>query len=118
MKESLEVKFRARLGPDEHAEMSIRTLKRIVAWTEEEINDEADQQHAEIICKMDGNNEGTKSVASPGDDEFNRVIQDDLIQLHKETQRLYRAMSARANYRKQDRTDTLFSAKEVSKGMA
>lgn len=47
--ERFEVKFRARLGPGERDDKTVRILNRIVTWTEEGIEYEADQRHAEII---------------------------------------------------------------------
>ena len=51
IKEGLEVKFRARLGPEDKADKSIRLLNRVISWTPEGIRYEADQRHAELVIK-------------------------------------------------------------------
>ena len=48
---NIEVKFRGRIGPGNEDNESMRILNRVVEWTEEGINYEADQRHAKIIIK-------------------------------------------------------------------
>ena len=51
IKRRFEVKFRGRLGPEDKDEKAIRILNRVVTWTTEGIEYEADQRHAEIIIE-------------------------------------------------------------------
>ena len=46
-----EVKFRGRLGPEGTDDKAIRILNRVVTWTCDGIEYEADQRHAEIILQ-------------------------------------------------------------------
>jgi hypothetical protein len=64
--EEMDVKFRARLGPDEKDDKAVRILNRVVEWTQEGLIYEADQRHAELIVKDVGLKEGSKSVNTPG----------------------------------------------------
>ena len=50
IRKRFEVKIRGRIGPDNGDEKSTRILNRIVEWTEEGINYEADQRHGEFGC--------------------------------------------------------------------
>ena len=63
--EKYEVKFRGRIGPGNNDDKSIRILNRVVTWTEEGIEYEADQRHAEIIVKSLGMQSDSKGVATP-----------------------------------------------------
>lgn len=67
--EEYEVKFRGRLGPKNKHEKEIRLLSRVITWTEEGIEWEADQRHAEIIVRDLGLNSGSKGVSTPGTQE-------------------------------------------------
>merc|ERR1712074_124440 len=58
-----EVKFRGRLGPTEKDDRAIRILNRVVTWTSEGIEYEADQRHAEIIVEHLGLSRSSKSVS-------------------------------------------------------
>ena len=64
--EKYEVKFRGRIGLGSGDDKSIRILNRVVTWTEEGIEYEADQRHAEIIIKGLGMQAESKGVATPG----------------------------------------------------
>ena len=51
IREQFEVKFRARLGPEDKDDKSVRLLNRVTEWTVEGIRYEADQRHGELIVK-------------------------------------------------------------------
>ena len=63
--ERFEVKFRGRLGPEPSDDKAIRILNRVVSWTNDGIEYEADQRHAEIIVQHLGLNKSSKSVGTP-----------------------------------------------------
>jgi len=113
-----EVKFRGRLGPGAGDDKSIRILNRVVTWTADGIQYEADQRHAEILINEMGFETSTKSVVAPGvkmsSDELSKC--EATIPEHMITK--YRACAARAMYLAQDRSDIGFAVKEVSRGMA
>jgi hypothetical protein len=119
-----EIKVRGILGPDAGDMHEIRILNRIVRWTDEGLEYEADQRHAEIIVKEMGletstgvNTPGTRSTADarahcgPGK-------QADSKELSAEMSTKYRQLGARANYLATDRGDISFAAKEICRDMS
>ena len=91
----------------------MRILNRIVEWTEEGINYEADQRHAELIIEGMGLNESSNTVVTPG---IKR--EEDDRKLDKERATTFRALVARANYLARDRTDVQFAVKELCRNMS
>jgi hypothetical protein len=61
-----EVKFKGRLGPGRNDNKFVRVLNRIITWTGEGIQYEADQRHSEIIIRQLGLQEASNSVVTPG----------------------------------------------------
>ncbi len=113
--ERFEVKFRGRIGPATTDEKSIRILNRILTWTEDGIEYEADQRHAEIVAKACEGNK--RNISTPGEKEEESDIMDENMMTPNEASE-YRARCARANYLSQDRSDVQFATKEMSKRMA
>ena len=114
--EKFEVKFRGRIGPGKDDAKDIRILNRMVTWTSQGIEYEADQRHAELIiagCGLVGN---SKPIGTPGtklpeeEDDEEEVSDEDQVQ--------YRALVARANYLALDRTDIQFAVKELCRSMS
>jgi hypothetical protein len=97
---------------------SVRILNRIVTYTENGIEYEADQRHAEIIGKQMGLVTGSKGVATPGIKTKFTEGADELRELPPPEASKYRGLVARANYLGQDRSDIKFSVKELSRRMA
>ena len=60
-----EMKHQGRMGNRDGDIKSVRLLKRIITYTEEGIEYEADQRHAEIIVKQMGLEGEAKSVITP-----------------------------------------------------
>ena len=71
---------------------------------------EADQRHAEIIVNQLGLENSVKTLTTPGRREG---TEGDEMELTGEEVTKYRAMTARANYLAQDRSDIQFSVKEL-----
>ena len=113
--ERFEVKFRGKIGPAQNDEKSIRILNRILTWTEDGIEYEADQRHAEIVAKACEGNK--RRITTPGEKEEESDINDESLMAPNEASQ-YRARCARANYLSQDRSDIQFATKEMSKRMA
>merc|ERR1711911_93626 len=106
--------FRGRLGPGEADDKSIRILNRVVQWTRDGIEYEADQRHSEIIVPELGLNGTSKSVSTPS--VKSSTQSEDALASHEAT--LYRALVARANYLAQDRSDIGFVVKELCRHMS
>ena len=123
MAKHFEIKIRGILGPDRQDAKELRILNRIVRWTHEGIEYEADQRHAEIIVKEMGL-ETASSVNSPGikDTSAGKVIcgstQHSERELSPEFATKYRQLGARANYLATDRIDISFAAKEICRDMS
>ena len=94
-----------------------RILNRIVRWTPEGWEYEADQRHAELIIQAMGMEKG-KAVATPGEEEPSWKLEDNDKELGPKETTLYRMVAARANYLSSDRTDIQYSVKECCRGMA
>ena len=103
----------------------IRVLNRILTWTEEGIQYEPDQRHAELVIRDLGLT-GCKAVTTPGcRDDANRAS--DIGDIESDEQApllpsreasMYRAVAARLNYLAQDRADLQYACKEASRRMA
>ncbi len=116
--ETFEVKFRARLGPSKGDDKSVRILNRVVEWTTNGINYEADQRHAELIVKALGFQGESRSSVVPGEKRESEVNEEDDEELNQEEAREFRRVAARGVYINQDRSDIAFSVKEISRGMS
>ena len=103
-------------GPGDHKEATV--LNRVVRWTTNGLEYEADPRQYEKLLrdlKLDGEN--IKSVSSPGvKPTYDQVEADTPLTHDKWTP--YRAVVARANYLAADRPELQFSAKEVCRWMA
>ena len=109
------VKFRGRIGPQETDLKAIRILNRVLEWTKEGLVYEADQRHAEIIKDQMGMKNESKGVSTPGVKGLTDYGCQEL-DAHRSTK--FRAISARANYLSQDRSEIQFSVKELCRAMS
>ena len=115
-----EIKFRGRMGPDPTDMKSIRILNRIVTWTSEGIEYEADQRHAEIIVQQMGLTPTCRTHETPSTKVDKLDIRNDtgIEELQGLDATQYRALVARGNFLAQDRSDIRFAVKELSRRMA
>ena len=111
------------LGPDQGQNKEVRVLNRILRWTSEGIEYEADPRHAEIILQQ-LNIEACKPVVTPGTREEGRAKDGDvdnmMVDRPLEDSRCtaYRGIVARANYLSPDRPDIAYAVKELARGMS
>ena len=131
------------LGPRESHVQQVRVLNRVLTWTPEGIQYEADQRHAEILIKaMDvskgtvtpGTKEDMAKAGSPnatalkgnGEDVELLKVEDFEDDGDKEASTAlgaadastFRALAARANYLAQDRPEIQYAVKEIARRMA
>jgi hypothetical protein len=92
-------------------------LNRLVEWRPDGIHYEADQRHAEIIVKTLSLDNNAKGSAVPGTSDEVDLHETSPLLPPQQTS-LYRALTARAMYLAQDRTDIVFAAKELSRQMS
>ena len=116
MEQNFMCKIEGRLGPHQTDLKQARVLNRIITWTTNGIEYEADPRHAEILMR-DLEIFAKDSVVTPGvkrraeDIESNQPLPDE-----QHTQ--YRCLAARANYLSLDRPDICFAAKECCRRMS
>ena len=111
-----ELKQGARLGasPDDNKET--RVLNRMVRWTDDGIEYEADPRQGEKLLQELGL-ENCKPMATPGVKQTIEQINSDK-ELPEDKISHFRALAARSNYLAADRPDCKFAAKEVCRFMA
>jgi thiol-disulfide isomerase/thioredoxin len=113
------LKVRGILGPPgmEGCTQSITNLNRIITWTSEGIEWEADPRHADLIVKSVGVT-GCK-VSTPGVKEKVEVLEDENeeLDLSPEEAKIYRSTAMRAAYLSQDRPDIQVPCRELAKGL-
>ena len=105
-----------RIGSGVGREPEGKILNRIVRWTKEGYEVEADPRHAELVIQQ-LNLEGTRSLSSPGVDGADEDGEDD-VALVGENATKYRGIAARINYLSFDRPDVQFATKEVCRDMS
>ena len=91
-------------------------LNRIVRWTQEGVEYEADPRQSEQLIRDLGMT-GSRSVGTPGVKATSEQIAADK-DLSPERQRPYRGVAARSNYLSADRPDMQHAAKEVCRCMS
>jgi len=116
MAKRYELTIGPRLGPGLHDAKECSILNRIVRWTEDAVEYEADPRQAEKLIRECGL-EGANSVATPGIKETSAQIASD-TPLDDKIHTAFRASAARANYLAADRVDCQYSAKEVCRWMS
>ena len=93
----------------------MKILNRIIRYTENGIELEADLRHAEIIVSQLGLTE-SKELSCPSAEEVKR--EDDEIELNAEYTTQYKSIVARANYLANDRPDIQYAVKKLATNMA
>ena len=113
-----ELKEAARIGPADEDDKEATVLNRVVRWTPQGLEMEADPRQGEKLLRdlrLDG--DGVKAAASPGVRATREQLDGDApLDASKRTP--YRAVVARANYLASDRPELQFPAKEVCRWMS
>jgi len=111
-----ELRKGARIGPGPQDDKEATVLNRVVRWTDDGVEYEADPRQAEkLIEGLDL--KGANPAATPGLKITAQQIQDDKP-LAEELNTKFRGLAARANYLSADRPDCQFAAKETCRWMA
>ena len=111
-----ECRIGPRLGPGDDDAKEATVLNRVVRWTAEGLELEADPRQGEKLvreCGLDGAN----SVATPGVRPASDLVRGDTA-LAREKHTAFRGAAARANYLALDRPDLQFAAKEICRWMS
>jgi len=113
-----ESKVKGRIGPASGDEKSMRVLNRLVHWTSEGIEYEADQRHAELIIQELNLKADSKGANTPGEQSKGKDGNEQYDEELEGAERTwYRGIVARGNYLAQDRCDIQYAEKELSRGM-
>ena len=112
-----ELKKGGRLGPGASDCKELTVLNRVIRWTDEGIEYEADPRQAEKLLEGLSLDDACKARATPGQKPIVDNLKNDKA-LSVEDHTMFRALAARANYLAQDRIDLQFSAKEVCRFMS
>ena len=118
MKERYELKVGGRLGPGPTDDKEATVLNRVIRWTPQGLEYEADPRQVErLLEELELEGEGVKSVVTPGVKTLAHQVQSEVVLPEREHTR-FRALAARANYLAADRPDVIFAAKEVCRLMS
>ena len=116
LEERYELTEAARLGPAPSDQKEARVLNRVVRWTADGIEYEADPRQAERLVR-DLKLEGAKVLGTPGVKATSAQVAED-SELPQDKLGPFRAVAARANYLASDRPETQYAAKEACRWMA
>ena len=116
MESRYELKELARLGPGDSDDKEVKILNRIVRWTTNGVEYEADPRQIEKIV-ADLGLEGAKTVGTAGVKTDKAMLEKD-GPLGEDKWTLYRSIAARCNYVAADRPDIQFASKELCRWMA
>ena len=106
----------ARLGPGKDDDHEGLVLNRVVRWTSQGLEYEADPRQAEKLIR-DTQLQGANSVTTPGVKPLSHQLQAEKPLSMGEFTR-FRGQAARGNDLGPDRPDVIFSAKEICRGMS
>ena len=94
-----------------------RVLNRVVRWTPEGWETEPDQRDVDLIIK-DLGLQDARPVSTPGEPESKDDEAANSQLLSSSDASKFRGLAARANYLASDRTDLMYSVKEICRHMA
>ena len=118
MKTNYELTVGGRLGPGHGDDKEATVLNRVIRWTPQGLEYEADPRQVEkLLQELELDGEGVKGVVTPGLRALAHQMRDE-VQLPEREHTKFRALAARANYLAADRPDVIFAAKEVCRLMA
>ena len=116
MQDHYELTIQPGIGPGANDAKEGLVLNRVIRYTTEGIEYEADPRQAEKLIRECGL-EGSNTAATPGVRSSFAETEDDKP-LTEKLHTAFRASAARANYLAADRIDVQFAAKEVCRWMA
>ena len=112
-----DIKVRAILGEDPEDDKEVTILGRIVRWTSNGSEFEADPKHRSLIMETFGFKEGSKGLVNNGEKDTREEVGDN-EEMDKGEATEFRGVVARMNFLSQDCPDLQFPVKECSKQMA
>ena len=116
MSKKYELTENYRIGPAEGDAKEARVLNRIVRWTDQGLEYEADPRQVEKIIASLGL-ERAKPVGTPGVKQTTEMVNNDQA-LKEDKHTRFRAVAARGNYVGPDRPEVQYATKEVCRWMS
>ena len=116
MKQRYELSELCRLGPGPADDKEGKILNRIIRWTTEGLEYEADPRQVEKLIR-DLKLEGCNTLGTPGTKPTTDQISGDR-ELDQSRCKPFRAVAARANYLAADRPECQYASKEICRWMA
>jgi hypothetical protein len=98
MESWFEIKMRGVLGPGEGEVRQITLLGRLITWTSEGIEYEADPKHRQMVLDYFGLGEGSKEVVGVNGEKEEEEQPGDEVELVGKEATEFRAVAARVNY--------------------
>ena len=116
LRSKYELTVGARLGPSKEEDHEGLVLNRVVRWTSQGLEYEADPKQAEKRIR-DTELRGANAVTTPGVKSLaHQFEQEEPLSMAAFIR--FRGQAARANYLGPDRPDMIYAAKEVCRGMS
>ena len=106
-----------RLGPGPGDDKEGLILNRVVRWTENGLEYEADPRQVEKLLKETGMDNETRTVATPGVKPLPEQVVEEKA-LPQEEHTTFRGTSARGNFLAADRPDVQYASKDICRWMA
>ena len=117
-----------KLGAGAHDAKEVRVLNKVIRYTDEGLELEADPRHAELVvrdlgledaktCKTPGVKAETRRTVKKSGEEDQEDAEDEQAMAPRDATQ-YRAVVARLNYMAADRPDIQFAVKEVARNMS
>ena len=112
-----ELRKGGRIGPGPDDDREGRVLNRMVRWTNDGLEYEADPRQVERLIESQGLDDTCKSVVTPGLKATKEQLEAEVpLEAHMQTP--YRGDGARCNYVGPDRPDAQYAAKEICRWMS
>ena len=118
LRKSYEFTVGGRLGPGPTDDKETIVLGRVIRWTDDGIEYEADPRQVEaLISELQLVGEAVKGVLTPGVKVLSHQVQSETVLPESEHTR-FRGLAARAKIRVADHPDIVYSAEEICRRMA
>jgi hypothetical protein len=118
LKSHYELTVGGRLGPGPSDDKEARVLNRVIRWTANGLEYEADPRQVErLLEELDLDGDGVKGVVTPGQKVQSHQAKSEK-ELPESEHTRFRGLAARANFLAADRPDIIFAAKEVCRFMS
>ena len=107
----------AHLGPNKSGHSEGKVLNRIIRWSANGWELEADPRHAELVIEQ-LQLQDSKGLTTPSSDDDDHGTEKDKVPLSGADVTMFRGLAARCNYLALDRPDILYASKEICREMA